>query len=591
MLLSRLWSHLKKERKRQFFVIMVLMFVSGMMEVISLGAIVPFLGVLIAPDKVLEYPIVFELVSIIGVESSGDLVLPFTILFASAAVIAAIIRLNLLWTNIRFSHACSADLSTKVYNKTLYQPYQRHIARNSSELISGIKKVESAQTMLQSSLTLGNSFVMILFIMITLLLINEIIAIIALISFGVIYGAIILLSRKILVYNSQHIASESTNVIRSLQEGLGGIRDILLDGTQKFYYNLFRNSQFILMKSDSKIGFIGSAPRFVIEALSIVLFVIFSYTLSQQPGGLINYIPILGALALGAQRMIPAMQQAFSAWASITGCQASLQDAVLLLDQNIPIDMQHTSSDTLSLKKNIKFNNVYFKYDKSNTFVLSGIDFVISKGMCVGFVGKTGSGKSTVMDLILGLLQPTKGEVLVDGISIVGRYGRSWKKSIAHVPQYIYLSDTTLAENIAFGIPCDEIDMRKVEQAAKKAQISDYIMALPRKYQEIVGERGIRLSGGERQRIGIARALYKGAKVVIFDEATSALDNNTEREVMETIKNLSEDMTIILIAHRLTTVKQCDIIFEFSQGKLAAKGKYKDMIKKSKSFKKMVGDL
>jgi len=567
------------------------MIVSGVMEVISLGAIFPFLGVLTAPDKIFEYPIVVELANMVGINSSEQLVLPFTVAFAVSAIVAAIVRLSLLWLNINFSHACSADLSTDVYHRTLYQPYQVHVGRNSSELISGIKKVESSQTMLQSVLVLGNAFIMILFIMLTLLLIDTKVAIVAFTSFGLIYGGIILLARAILARNGRDIAQETTNVIRSLQEGLGGIRDILLDGSQKFYSDLFQNSQFVLMRSYSETGFIGASPRFIIEALSILLFSAFAYVLSQQPGGLTNYIPILGVLALGAQRMIPAMQQGFAAWASITGSQASLADAIDLLDQKILKTINKLPDHNLSFQKEISFQNVSFGYDGTDSLVLNKINFAISKGMCVGFVGKTGSGKSTMMDLLLGLLDPNEGQILVDNTAITVENKRSWQCHIAHVPQHIFLADTTLAENIAFGIPYNEINMEQVKMAACKAQIAEHIETMKNGYQEIVGERGVKLSGGQRQRIGIARALYKNASILVFDEATSALDNNTERLVMNTINNLADDMTIILIAHRLTTVEHCNMIVELSQGSLVAQGAYAELFEKSDSFRKMASGI
>jgi len=567
------------------------MIVSGVMEVISLGAIFPFLGVLTAPDKIFEYPIVVELANMVGINSSEQLVLPFTVAFAVSAIVAAIVRLSLLWLNINFSHACSADLSTDVYHRTLYQPYQVHVKRNSSELISGIKKVESSQTMLQSVLVLGNAFIMILFIMLTLLLIDTKVAIVAFTSFGLIYGGIILLARAILARNGRDIAQETTNVIRSLQEGLGGIRDILLDGSQKFYSDLFQNSQFVLMRSYSETGFIGASPRFIIEALSILLFSAFAYVLSQQPGGLTNYIPILGVLALGAQRMIPAMQQGFAAWASITGSQASLADAIDLLDQKILKTINKLPDHNLSFQKEISFQNVSFGYDGTDSLVLNKINFAISKGMCVGFVGKTGSGKSTMMDLLLGLLDPNEGQILVDNTAITVENKRSWQCHIAHVPQHILLADTTLAEKIAFGIPYNEINMEQVKMAACKAQIAEHIETMKNGYQEIVGERGVKLSGGQRQRIGIARALYKNASILVFDEATSALDNNTERLVMNTINNLADDMTIILIAHRLTTVEHCNMIVELSQGSLVAQGAYAELFEKSDSFRKMASGI
>jgi ATP-binding cassette subfamily B protein len=283
--------------------------------------------------------------------------------------------------------------------------------------------------------------------------------------------------------------------------------------------------------------------------------------------------------------MLPALQQIYGAWASIAGSYAELADAMELLDQPLPTELLQSPPAPLLIQNAIRFDAVRFRYNSDGPWVLDGFNLTIPKGARVGFVGSTGSGKSTALDLLMGLLTPNEGEFLVDGEPVKGNRLRAWQRTIAHVPQNIYLADTTLAGNIAFGVSPDNIDMDRVRQAARQAQIADFIESSTNEYQAYVGERGIRLSGGQRQRIGIARALYKQASVLVFDEATSALDYATEQSVMGAIDGLNRDLTILLIAHRLTTVQHCDTIVELEHGRVVELGTYEYMLECSPSFR------
>jgi ATP-binding cassette subfamily B protein len=302
------------------------------------------------------------------------------------------------------------------------------------------------------------------------------------------------------------------------------------------------------------------------EAIGMTLIAIFAYTLTIKEEGVNSAIPLLGALALGAQRLMPALQQTYSAYSTIKGSEASFNDVLNLLDQPISKSDQEQSHNPIPFKNVIKLTNLSFQYSKDLPFVLKGINLQINKGDRIGFIGKTGCGKSTLLDIIMGLLPPTSGNIEIDGKSLKHNHLSEWRSHIAHVPQNIFLSDASIEENIAFGVPKTKIDHLKVEQVANLAQLEYLKFDLDKGYKTLVGERGMRLSGGQRQRIGIARALYKNADVIIFDEATSALDNKTERLIMESIENLNKDITILIIAHRLSTLKNCDKIFELSNG-------------------------
>ncbi len=588
-LLLRLWHHLTRRRRRQFLLLIGLMLVSAFAEVVSLGAVLPFLGILTAPDLVFNHPIVVDVALAWSIGSADQLVLPLTFGFAAAALIAGAIRILSLWASNRLAFASGADLGIGVYRRTLYQPYRVHVARNSSEVISGLtNKVNGVVFgVLLPLLTLVSSTVLLAAIMLTLVAIDPLVALVAIVGFGACYALITWMSRRRLHRNSQRISREQTQVVKALQEGLGGIRDVLLDGTQPVYCDIYRQADHPLRRAQGNNVFISQSPRYIMEALGMVLIAALAYTLSSQPGGITTALPVLGALALGAQRLLPALQQSYSAWASIAGNQASLADTIELLDQPLPAELLEPAPAPLLIQNSIRFEAVRFRYTCDGPWVLDDLNLTIPKGARIGFVGSTGSGKSTALDLLMGQLTPTEGELLVDGQPISGNRLRAWQRGIAHVPQSIYIADATLAENIAFGVPPDNIDLLRVQQAARQAQIADFIESSPQGYQAYVGERGIRLSGGQRQRIGIARALYKQAKVLVFDEATSALDNATEQSVMAAIEGLGSDLTILLIAHRLTTVQRCDTIVELENGRVAAQGTYEQLLERSPSFRRM----
>lgn len=586
--LISLWRHLSSRRRRQVGLLLILMLVSAFSEVVTLGAVLPFLGVLSAPDRVMSQPMVANMAAAWGITSAEQLVLPLAVLFAVSALAAGAIRILLLWANNRLAFAAGADFSIDIYRRTLYQPYHTHLSRNSSVVISSIiYKVADAIGVLLAMLTILSSSVLLLAIVFTLLAIDPVVATMAALGFFSIYGLITWLLRRRFQRNSQRIAWEQDQLIKALQEGLGGIRDVLLNGTQEVYCSIYRQADQRLRQAQGNNNFLGQSPRYAMEALGMALIAAFAYGLSQKSGGIGVALPLLGVLALGAQRLLPALQQGYAAWSQIAGSQVSLADVLVLLDQPLPPEALQPAPAPLSFRDTIRFDGVCFHYNNDVSWVLKDLCLTIPKGARVGFVGSTGSGKSTTLDLLMGLLEPTQGQILVDGQSIGGDRRRAWQQTIAHVPQSIYLADTTLAENIAFGVPRNAIDLQRVRQAARQAQIADFIESGPEGYNAIVGERGIRLSGGQRQRIGIARALYKQAGVLVFDEATSALDNATELAVMDAIENLDRDLTILLIAHRLTTVRRCDTIIELGHGQVVAQGTYEQLLEHSQSFRRM----
>jgi ATP-binding cassette, subfamily B, bacterial PglK len=581
-LLRRLWHHISVRRRRQFWLLLVLMLLTSFAEILSIGAVLPFLGVLTAPERIFQLPVAQPFIQAFKLTEPAQLLVPLTVAFGVAALIAGAMRLVLLWSNTRLSYAAGADLSISIYRHTLFQPYAVHCARNSSEIINAIStKTNAVILCINTLLTLISSAAMLTTILVALLSVKPFVALTAFGGFGLIYIVIIYLTRKQLSINSKLIARKSTLVIKSIQEGLGGIRDVLINGSQATYCQIYRNADLPLRHAQGSSVFISGSPRYALEALGMMLIGALAYSLNQQADGIVKAIPMLGALALGAQRLLPVLQQAYAAWSRILGSQASLQDALELLDQPLPDYADQPAGDPLTFKHNISLKKLNFRYSPQTPYVLKQLNLTITKGSRVGFIGTTGSGKSTLLDIIMGLLQHQDGKLEIDGQAITPSNGLAWQSHIAHVPQTIFLADSTIEENIAFGVLKNQIDAQRVRQSAQKAQISDSIESWPKQYQTFVGERGIRLSGGQRQRIGIARALYKEADVIIFDEATSSLDNETEQYVMQAIEGLSEDLTLLIIAHRLTTLKNCTQIVELGEGGIKNIGSYKDIVNQS----------
>ena len=569
VLIRHIWNKLNRRRKYQCVLVLGLMIVSAFAEMISLGAVVPFLAVLTSPESVFKYPYVAKLATILGFTSSDQLLFPLTVSFCVAALVAGTVRILQLWASIRIAYSVGHDLSTDAYLRTLYQPYKKHLDRNSSEVIAGVQKVDSLYGALAQMFTLANALIMSAGVVFALVVIKPLIAMLVFFGFGTIYGMVTWLTRRRLLLNGQEVARQITYRLKALQEGLGGIRDVLLGGYQSVYSDIYRRSDWPMRKATGSNLFITSSPRYIVEALGLLFISILAYGLSGKSGET-TVVPILGALALGAQRLLPALQQIYLCFASLSASRASLEDALTLLDQPLPEKVNALPPPPLDFQKDIRFESVSFRYNQKGPFILEEFELKIPRGARVGFVGPTGSGKSTTLDLLMGLLEPTMGRILVDGLPLNGERLWAWQRTIAHVPQNIFLADTTVAENIAFGQPFETIDMTRVQQAARKAHISEFIENNTEEgYNVLIGERGIRLSGGQRQRIGIARALYKNASVLIFDEATSSLDNATEADVMDAVERLGNDLTILIIAHRITTVRKCDMIVKVEHGRAA----------------------
>lgn len=572
-LIGELLANLTVLQKIRALFLLVLMVVASLSEVMTIGAVIPFLAVITSPEQVFLSPTLQPLINFYGFIEPTQLLLPLCLFFGFSAILSCVVRTCLLWLSIDFSFRAGVSWSSSIYRRTLYQPYLVSISRNSSEIINGISGKTSALTnTVLMLLNLVSSLVIMLVILSALSYISPYIALSTFGGLGVVYLGIALFTRRRLLFESQVIAHESTRVIKALQEGLGGLRDVIVDGSQEVYCRAFYEADFPHRRAYAITGFITQMPRLVIEAFAMILIALVAFISTEVSSDILKVVPILGAFALGAQRLLPVLQQAYAAWTGIKASQASLQDALNLLDQPLPIKAESLSVTNISFEHSIVVKDLTFAYFSDGPKVLNKVNFSIQKGKCVGIIGGTGSGKSTLLDVLMGLLEPNGGEILIDGHPLELVNTSSWQKLVAHVPQTIFMSDASVLENIAFGVPFDEIDVDLVVKCARLAQIHEVVESMPSKYLTHLGERGVRVSGGQRQRIGIARALYKNAKVLIFDEATSALDTKTELDVMIAIKDLrfelGSDITIIMVAHRVSTLRGCDEIFKLESGKL-----------------------
>lgn len=579
-LIHRAWHLINSKRKKQIILIFILMLLASFAEVVSIGAIFPLISVLMNPTQLFNYQILKPVYIFLKISKPSELLIPIATIFSFLTLISAFIRLLLMWAQYNFGAKIAIDFSINTFSHSLNQPYSYHISKNTSEIQSGINKAnELGVWLITPTLTFLSSFCVLLIVFIALISLNPKMVLFTILGFAFIYIFITQITKRRVSIDSKKMNIESIKMIKAIQEGLGGIRDVIVNGTHGYFETTYRKSITPFRKSWVNINIVGSAPRFLVEAVGMIFIAIIATIIAFKENSIQSALPMVGALAIGAQRMLPIMQLMYSSIVSLRGNYDSINEVLTMLEK-IPINIKINNNNSLFFKKTIELNDLSYKYNLNGPWVFQNININIKKGEKVGFIGITGSGKSTILDILMCLLPPTLGQMKIDDVVINDNNIKSWQNHLAHVPQSIYLSDTSIYENIAFGIPYNLIDKNKVIQAATKAQISNTIESLEYKYDTIVGERGIKLSGGQRQRIGIARALYKNADVIIFDEATSALDNTTESEVMDSINSLDQNLTIIIVAHRLTTLKNCDKIFEFTTSGLRIHNSYRELCEK-----------
>lgn len=554
-----IYKKLSYDHKKKCLFLLVFMLVTAVLEVASLGLVVPFLSFLTNESYISNIPILKDLLRFVdinyGIVSSTFI----SLLFILLAIMAMSARLLLLRFNALFIVAVGSNLSLRVLGYVLNQPYEYHLKMNTSDLIANIKeKVElTVFAVLLPVLTLISNSIISIALIITLIAINWKVALIVSLIFIPLYAILIVFSRVRLNSNSLSIQRNQPLTIKLIQEALGSIRDIILNSNKDVYIEKYKLPDYENRLAQAKNIVLASSPRFIMECTGMILIASLTLYYVSNEINLMTVLPSLGALALGAQRILPSLQQIYAAWASIAGYGTSADEVIEKLEI-LDNENKKIISNEIKFNNSIKFNKVSFAYYGVNEPIIQKIDFEIRKGDRVAIVGKTGSGKSTIIDLIIGLIKPTSGFIYIDDQKLNDNVVSSWQEKIALVPQTIFLSDESLLQNICLGYEEDKIDINRVKSCIKTVGLEDVIEKLPNRYQTKIGERGVRLSGGQRQRIGIARALYKKKKILILDEATNALDEDTENKIIKNIQSMSKDLTIIIISHRPQTLKFCN---------------------------------
>ncbi|MFN3389429.1 MAG: ABC transporter ATP-binding protein [Allosphingosinicella sp.] len=577
---ARIWRQLDAGRRREFFQVAALMVAAALFDVFTLGAVLPFLALLADPDRILEYPAAREFLAGLGLRGLDEILIAATLLFAALALLSGAVRVLLNWYSNRFAYLVGSDLGIAYFERVLGRPYEVHALHNSSETVASIKKVQAIahQMLLPAMLSIG-ALIGAVFIVAALLAVDAATTMLSASGFAAIYLLASRITRPRLRRNSRLLSAFHARRVQSIQEALGGIRDIVIDRAQPAFVGRFRAIDRDIQMAEATTSFISGAPRMVIEAVGMALIALIACFALLRSGDLGTVLPVLGILALGAQRLLPLMQTLYKSWASMAGNYSLAEDILSVLEEPRPLPAQ--SVPLAGFAREIRLRNVGYSYANADRPAVHGLDFVIPKGAKVGLVGRSGGGKSTTMDLLMGLLEPTEGTIEIDGCRLDAGNAAQWQAGIAHVPQDLFLADATIRENIAFGVDPAEIDDARVQAATEAADIAQFIAALPRGYETVVGERGTRLSGGQRQRLGIARALYKQASVIFFDEATSALDGETEAAVMDAIARLDRSLTIILVAHRTSTLAFCDRIIRMADGRAVEAGTFHEVIRKA----------
>ncbi len=580
---KKLLSLLSQHERKRALLLLVMILVMALLDMIGVASILPFMAVLTNPDLVESNFILskmFEYSSTFGVENNQDFLFALGILLFALLIISLAFKALTFYAQVRFVQMREYSLSKRLVEGYLHQPYSWFLNRHSADLgktiLSEVGKIIGSG--MKPFIELISKTIVTIMLIALLVIVDPKLMLVISISLSLVYGVIFFSIRTYLNQIGKERLKNNQIRFTTVTEAFGAAKEIKVGGLEKTYINSFSNSAKIFALTQASLLILSQLPRFFLEAIAfggIMLILLYKMTLT---GSFNNALPILSLYVFAGYRLIPALQLIYVSLTKLAFVGPSLDKLCDDLNNLKPIN-EIKKNNNLTLNKEITLKNIYYNYPNASRTALKNIDLTIPAKSTVGFVGATGSGKTTTVDIILGLLEPQKGSLEIDGEIISKTNLRSWQRSIGYVPQHIFLSDDTVEANIAFGVEQKEIDKNLVEKAAKIANLHEFIVEeLPEQYQTTIGERGVRLSGGQRQRVGIARALYHQPKALVLDEATSALDKETEKKVMEAVNNLSKDLTIILIAHRLNTVSNCDIVFKLDKGQLITSGTYDEII-------------
>jgi len=579
----------RERRSGGWLLLMIL--IMAMLDMLGVASIMPLMAVLTRPELVETNEILklmFEASTIIGIENNQQFLFAlgafFVVLFITSLAFKALTN----YATLRFTQMRVLSISKRLVESYLSQPYSWFLNRNSSELG---KTILSEVGMIVGNgikpmMNLIAQAAVIFTLLILLILVDPKLTLIICFTFSLAYGIIYKFSRNYLEVIGKERYKNNQLRFAAISEAFGAAKEIKVGGLEQAYIKRFEHPSKIYAKHEISSQMIRQLPRYALEAIAFGgMLLVILYLMKRSGGEFVLVIPVLTVYALAGYRFIPALQNIYASVTQLRYAEPAINEVYNDIKSLGSFNIEENKT-ILQFSKNITLNHIYFQYPESSKTALKDVHINIPVNTTVGLVGSTGSGKTTVVDVVLGLLEAQKGTLEIDGKIINENNRRDWQRSIGYVPQFIYLADDTVAANIAFGIDPKNIDDDAMLRAAKIANLHEFVISeLPKKYGTYIGERGVRLSGGQRQRIGIARALYHSPKLLVLDEATSALDNITEKAVMEAVNNLDKNITIILIAHRLSTVKKCDMIYLLEKGEIKQKGTFQELIQLSDHFK------
>jgi ATP-binding cassette, subfamily B, bacterial PglK len=602
MEVRKVFDLIEPEQRWRAAAVLLAMLVTALLQIAGVVSVMPFIGLVADPEIVHRNPWMTWGYAQLGVKNDQQFLLVLGILAVFLLAFSNAFAAFSKWLSLRFVWDTHDRLSQRLLTKYLSEPYSFYLDRNTADLnksLLGEVRGVIDQVLLPWMDVLAKAITVVVFVLL-LVLVDPMLAVLSAGTlsgiYGVIYFAMRNKQRKLGLRREKAFGDR----FRITGEAFGGIKDVKVLGSESYYLSRFREASRRYSQATTAHSIASELPRFALETVAFGGIIVTIIYLLETRESLAHVLPVLALYALAGHRLIPALQSIFGSlniirfyFPAVATLHADLYRETVA-DSRLtarPDGPPLTDAPDISFEAEIRAHRVTFYYPNTIRAALKDISLVISSRKTIGLVGATGSGKTTFADLILGLFTPTGGEILIDGVPLTEDNLKSWKRNVGYVPQAIFLSDSTIAQNIAFGVPDDRVDRRAVERAARAAHLHEFIQGLPLGYDTVVGERGVRLSGGERQRIAIARALYRDPAVLVMDEATSALDGATEESVMQAIRGLSGEKTIILIAHRFATVRDCDVIYMFEDGRLAAQGTFSALVNGNNAFRAMAREI